>query len=515
MACSDYPTAQDAKDFKTNADTINEVVTSDELVTSPAIDGKSKNTLKGLESKYLMSAINGGIWATGIEFTAYNQFMIYNGVAYKPKSTTTLPYTSEATPNVANVEPFSDVNTDNISEYAGGKGNYISNPQCKQLNPDVVPPSATPTDYVPGEEVYLGAFADEAIGIEGLTDIGGLKNATSGKLYFLVPNTGAIADLSTFTASYAGLDLKPKTDGVTFSLDGSNYKIEVDFSVATDVFSVKFETGSVATGHEIETPRQKTFPSISEITSANIGDSIAVDDYYGGATPNNSGVLFFKVVAGGTGIADGGKYIDLPNGFQLEQNLKTKDDVLAWGAMGDGSTDDSDSLDNFAAQHGYIRAIRGRQYLITRQITNVNGGWYGDSMELWSTGPENYGSLILCDTSANPSTPFIIHAREMRNIMIQGTDKAKGIGLSIYNSNPYNFLGWSRYQNVRVRGFDLNVDVGNVFILKMENFISESGGRGMRCEPLSNGGDNGYFTTWQTDGLTIRDNDDYGLRIKT
>jgi hypothetical protein len=40
--------------------------------------------------------INGGIWAAGVEFTAYNQYMVKNGVTYKPKKTTTLPYVTRS-----------------------------------------------------------------------------------------------------------------------------------------------------------------------------------------------------------------------------------------------------------------------------------------------------------------------------------------------------------------------------------------------------------------------------------
>ncbi|CAH9013164.1 hypothetical protein VP417E501_P0013 [Vibrio phage 417E50-1] len=65
-----------------------------------------------------------------------------------------------------------------------------------------------------------------------------------------------------------------------------------------------------------------------------------VSDYYGGVSPSNSGVLFFKVVVAGTGTNDGGKYIDVPGGeFQLEQNMKLPVSVKAYGAkLGINST---------------------------------------------------------------------------------------------------------------------------------------------------------------------------------
>ena len=94
------------------------------ITTSTNRTGGVNKTLDGLEGEYQEAirnagaeALNGGVWAGGVQFTAYNQYMVYNSVAYKPKTSTTLPYTSEAVPNVSNVEPFSDVNSGNLSDY--------------------------------------------------------------------------------------------------------------------------------------------------------------------------------------------------------------------------------------------------------------------------------------------------------------------------------------------------------------------------------------------------------------
>ena len=78
-------------------------------------------------------------------------------------------------------------------------------------------------------------------------------------------------------------------------------------------------------------------------TTLLIGDFHTVKDY---ATGNNSGVLFFKVVAAATGTPDGGRFIDATgSGLQLQQNLKTPYDPKAWGAKGDDG-DDTVALNN-------------------------------------------------------------------------------------------------------------------------------------------------------------------------
>ncbi|AUR99414.1 hypothetical protein NVP1265O_35 [Vibrio phage 1.265.O._10N.286.52.F6] len=50
MSCEDYPTAQTAKTFKLDAETVNEVVTLEQDRTSEASDGKTKKTLWGIET---------------------------------------------------------------------------------------------------------------------------------------------------------------------------------------------------------------------------------------------------------------------------------------------------------------------------------------------------------------------------------------------------------------------------------------------------------------------------------
>ncbi|EGU0147634.1 hypothetical protein JFQ72_001794 [Vibrio parahaemolyticus] len=62
------------------------------------------------------------------------------------------------------------------------------------------------------------------------------------------------------------------------------------------------------------------------------GQVISVEDY---APGHLSGRLYFKVVSEGTGVADGGRFIDLPlSGLQLKQNLSKPYNIKAWGAKG-------------------------------------------------------------------------------------------------------------------------------------------------------------------------------------
>lgn len=146
----------------------------------------------------------------------------------------------------------------------GNGANLLSNHNFLIQTPDDSQPlpGATPTSYPPGYQIFSGVFANETTGITNLTYIDGRVSFSGGDLYFSVPNTGAIARLTAaqLTASVADFDGKPRTRGVSFALVGDEYRVTVDVDALEDVSaaltplgSVKFEQGSVATGHAIRT----------------------------------------------------------------------------------------------------------------------------------------------------------------------------------------------------------------------------------------------------------------------
>ncbi|AUR87379.1 hypothetical protein NVP1100O_38 [Vibrio phage 1.100.O._10N.261.45.C3] len=231
----------------------------------------------------------------------------------------------------------------------GNGANLLSNHNFLIQTPDDSQPlpSATPTSYPPGHQIFSGVFANETTGITNLTYIDGRVSFSGGDLYFSVPNTGAIARLTSdqLTASVADFDGKPRTRGVSFSLVGDDYRVTVGIDAledasanSTPLGSVKFEQGIVATGHNTQSSKGEaySFNSVQDVIDniPQIGSKVAVEDYIGGATPNGSGYLFFKVVPAGTGAADGGRYIDVPGGvYQLEQIMKIKVDMKDYGAI--------------------------------------------------------------------------------------------------------------------------------------------------------------------------------------
>lgn len=123
--CSDYPTSETSKLFKSNARTVDEFVTSDSVLTSPASDGEQKRTLAGIQAdanSAIASASSAYLdeWRIGLVFNAHNEYAVYNGVSYKIRSSTTVPYVTQSDdptvfPDASFVEPFSGVNTGNIT----------------------------------------------------------------------------------------------------------------------------------------------------------------------------------------------------------------------------------------------------------------------------------------------------------------------------------------------------------------------------------------------------------------
>ncbi len=143
----------------------------------------------------------------------------------------------------------------------GNGANLLSNHNFLIQTPDDSQPlpSATPTSYPPGYQIFSDVFANETTGITNLTYIDGRVSFSGGDLHFAVPNTGAIARLTSdqLTASVADFDGKPRTRGVSFALVGDEYRVTVGIDALEDVSatltplgSVKFEQGSVATRHD-------------------------------------------------------------------------------------------------------------------------------------------------------------------------------------------------------------------------------------------------------------------------
>lgn len=134
--------------------------------------------------------------------------------------------------------------------------NLLSNHNFIIPSPDESQPApdGTARSYPAGYEIFSGVFANETTGITNLTYSNGLVSFTAGDFYIPVANTDGIENTTEFVASVADFDGKPRQlDPSSWSLIGNEYRVTVGVSdlAGGPLGSVKFEQGSVATGHEV------------------------------------------------------------------------------------------------------------------------------------------------------------------------------------------------------------------------------------------------------------------------
>jgi len=131
----------------------------------------------------------------------------------------------------------------------------------------------------------------------------------------------------------------------------------------------------------------KVKTSGGEVVSLTLGQVIYVEDYYGGASPSDSGTLFCKVVATGTGTHDGGRYIDISGGtYQLQQQFANDIPTLKqYGGKSEGQL----------GYDSYPNAQRCIDYNSSMIIDQSNVGYlFGDSLDLTN---RQSGVSIICN----------------------------------------------------------------------------------------------------------------------
>ena len=109
---------------------------------------------------------------------------------------------------------------------------------------------------------------------------------------------------------------------------------------------VQTRNGTDVTVHGINLPYSfTTVAALVADTTLTLGTRIAINNY---STTNNSGRLTGEVVLAGTGVANGGEYIDFPSttpASQFKQDIPLQGvDSKLYGTEGDGITSDSTKL---------------------------------------------------------------------------------------------------------------------------------------------------------------------------
>lgn len=141
-------------------------------------------------------------------------------------------------------------------------------------------------------------------------------------------------------------------------------------------------------------------------TSLALGNFVSVEDY---ATGHMSGVLFFEVVASGTGTADGGRYIDLPNTtppLQLQANFPSQINIDYFGCA-ESVADNGPLINNAFA---YVATLERKSLHASNKnypvlstfgrTTAAEGGtiqdFYGNGAQFQFTGVAAQGTTQIC-----------------------------------------------------------------------------------------------------------------------
>ena len=136
------------------------------------------------------------------------------------------------------------------------------------------------------------------------------------------------------------------------------------------VQSVNGATGNVVVATNIQIDTNAIFDNIAEMKTADleVGNYVKCKRYYALGDLVNG--LEFEVVAGGTGVDDGGSFHDLANGNQAQLISSGAVNVKQFGAVGDGVADDTLFLQSAISSvtEGEIRIPSGT-YIVTSQLT--------------------------------------------------------------------------------------------------------------------------------------------------
>ena len=164
-------------------------------------------------------------------------------------------------------------------------------------------------------------------------------------------------------------------------------------NVLSKVQSVNGQTGNVSIPTQIQIDNGVVFDNIAEMKSSSleIGQLVKCKRYY--ALGDLVEGLEFECVAGGTGTDDGGSFHDLANGNQAQLISSGTLNVRQFGAVGDGTTDDTIAFENIAVVSNSIYiSVTENSYKLSRAITLEDG------TEIFGSGYKSFVTQATLDT---------------------------------------------------------------------------------------------------------------------
>ena len=197
--------------------------------------------------------------------------------------------------------------------------------------------------------------------------------------------------------------------------------------------ALQFADNISTTGGSIASVTNINFATVADMAASStlaIGNFVSIESY---TATNNSGVMFGEVVAGGTGVADGGAFIDLISvGLQFKQHLSMSAlTPQLFGAEGDGITDDTSAIES--------------------------AGAYLDDNSTLDFGSSSY----LVSKSGVPSSPYghnIIELVDKNNVTIKADSAIiKLVNHDISSNGGITFIHGTACSKLTVKGFHFDL----------------------------------------------------------
>ena len=244
-------------------------------------------------------------------------------------------------------------------------------------------------------------------------------------------------------------------------------------------------------------------PSIVSMQAmqATVGTIIQTLRYY---SNRDGGGNIYQVVAGGTGTADGGSFIDLNNGLQAKAVFSSTPNVEQFGARSDGFTDNTAALNAIIAAVKEFHFPRG-VYNISSALKIRQGGYSITAVKSSQIRQVTIGESVLDIAPASPeSGENIDNIRIVGLTCVKNINDGTGSAISIKNGNQIYFsdvstLGYPTA--LRIQGIQASFFYGLKFAatssgLAVNTNIAGSSLIKISGHPLTAGGQTPVYTSY-------------------
>ena len=349
-------------------------------------------------------------------------------------------------------------------------------------------------------------------------------NLTAGQLLTSEENTGIRKIVSLSTSTYPSLTELSYVKGVTSAI-----QTQLDSKLSS------------ATAASTYQPLDSDLTTIASLTATTNNFMVSASSSWSSMTPTNATALLDAFVgdsgSGGTkGLVpapttgDATKYLKgdgtwgTPSGsgdmilasaqtvtgaktFNINTLLDKGSEVYnvrAYGAVGDGSTDDSTAIQDaidaaVSAGGGTVFFPRGNYKITTEIDLYSHVSLVGSATGLDASVKGSTITQVTSNTHALVAeiTTDVIKAVTIENLRIDGPGSTTGHGIYLKNTGDMGthppFEGWT-FRNVEITGFNVGIDVESLIVSKFDRVISQENVVGFYFD----GGSDGAWTTIST-----------------